>query len=84
MELNPLLMNAEDLLRYGNPKTDLELALFETLQEYVSRISLDEVDEYEELKAQVVDLKSELYDSEVEIESLNQRIEDLTEQLDNT
>jgi predicted nucleic acid-binding Zn-ribbon protein len=64
------IMNIDELLRYTKPTTELEIALYNALQEQVTQGSIEAQEEIEELNDSIENLQDE-------VGSLKNKIEDL-------
>ena len=75
MSLNPLVCSVDELLRYFQPTTPLETAMWERLGYMVNNPEpLEDEDQVEYLEAKVSDLEDEVYDLETKIERLEETL----------
>lgn len=78
-DLNVMIMNRDELVRYAKPMTDLELALYSHLKEMVEDYT-DKVS-YEELEQQMNAASKNLEEAEEKIATLNEKIVELESKL---
>lgn len=78
-DLNVLIMNRDDLVRYAKPMTDLELALYTHLKEMAE--TYGEARDREQLEADFEEQRKELETANDTIENMKEQITELEERL---
>jgi polyhydroxyalkanoate synthesis regulator phasin len=76
-------MNTDDLLRYTKPTTELEIALYNALQEQVTQGNIEATREIERLEETVEWLEDDLESALQDVSSLTNRVADLEDSLAN-
>jgi peptidoglycan hydrolase CwlO-like protein len=71
------IMNTDDLLRYTKPTSELEIALYNALQEQVTQGNIEAQEDINELNDSIENLQDEVRSLENRIEELEEELSDL-------